>query len=164
MAKEEKVDLVQALVAATSDDLQKIRNRKGELEKELASLSVVEKALVVLLGLEPPKKDRMANARAAKEANKQQPAPNVVEPGPTSFEENEKLRQRRMTVVKYLQSNRPCTKDKLSEVTGYAQTARLNLGQVLDCDWFHVNPDGVVSLTEKGSRINLIGAGMGKTA
>jgi hypothetical protein len=49
----------------------------------------------------------------------------------------------------------PKPKAVIAEKCGIGQRGIGSISSVLaGCDWFHVNPDGVVSLTEKGKRDN----------
>lgn len=59
---------------------------------------------------------------------------------------------RRKKVLAYLKANGPKSSVALAEQTGINRQGPGNLASVLAYEWFHVSPEGMVTLTDKGDR------------
>jgi hypothetical protein len=103
--------------------------------RQLDSLAAVEKLLTVQLHGKPA-------------------APTRQPKGPRGSL-SDKVNRKRQDVVSFLRSRGPKSKQRLSEECGIAIQGPGCLSQVLDCDLFHVNPDGMVTLTPAGERLSL---------
>jgi len=126
-------DLLEALNSATKEDLEAIRKRIDETEGLLASLRGLYRLLSTRFGEKeerPPKPQRQT----------------MTVPQEGDFALNEKRRK----VAMYLVANGPKSQTKLSEVTGIARTGPGCISKVVAHAWFHVDPQGVVSVTAVG--------------
>lgn len=139
-AATKSIDILQAFTNATPADLEKVRARRGELQKQIDSLDAIERALDVRIN---GKKPRVMNGKKSTAGSS----------ATTKNDDDDfSLREKRHTIVKYLRAKGMKSKTKMSEDLGFALVGRNNLSTLLACDLFHVNLDGMVSLTAKGDR------------
>jgi len=138
--KAEKPDVVAMLNAATADDLENVRGRIAELGKELDGLRAVEKLLDVRLNGKPER---------AKPQRRVKLSPSFAAAG------NSGLQERQKKVLMHLRARGGLTKAQLSKETGIALQGPNCLAVVLDLDWFHVSPEGMVTLTSKGDAVHM---------
>lgn len=140
MAKEAATppSLIEAFSGATQEDLDAIRMRREDLQKEIDALASIERALDVRLNGKAKRKSPEKKTPTAS------PASATLNSG--------SLAERRKKVAVYIFANGAKSHQKLSEACGIAKVGPICLSQVVGCDYFHVAPDGIVSLTDKGER------------
>lgn len=126
-----KLELLTVLEGATEQDLQTVREKIAEKQKEIDSLLAVEKVLCVRLHGKPERKNA-AKKNAA------------VDGGDDS------MKAKRAKVGRHLAAKGSMTLDRLSQEVSISRFGPGAIGSVLQCDLFHVRPDGQVSLTDKG--------------
>lgn len=124
-------DLVEAMEAATIEDLLAVRKKIEACEDQLKLLRPLERLLAQKLG----EQSTTDNNRPAA-------------PRPPSSS----LAQKRKKVLDYLAKNGAKSRTKVAEDAGISRTGRGNIHEVLTHDWFCVEADGMVSLTEAGDR------------
>lgn len=140
------VDILQAFTNATPDDLEQVRARRDELQKQIDSLDAIERALDVRINGKKPRQ-----VKGKKGASGGGTSANSADGGdPLS------LLDKRHKIVAYLRAKGMKSKTKMSEDLGFALVGRNNLHLLLACDLFHVNADGMVTLTTKGDRETIL--------
>lgn len=164
MSKSNDTNLVDALIAADADDLARIRAKIDELCREVKALSLLERALSLKLGEEPtrdgvdealngsPETPIESAARAARDrppVGRDGSAPSSAFPAARE----KMLDRRRRQVVDHLRQGGPKHRDRVAAACGLSERGPGCLKHVLGCDLFHVNPDGMVSLTPAGERL-----------
>lgn len=146
------LDFVDAFINATADDLAAIREKIANHEKQLDGLRAVEQALDLRLN----GKQQARRPAAPAEGVWKGCCPPIIAgtAGAVARGIAAVVEEKRRRVALYLMANGP----KLKEAVGKACTIAVQgpgcLSRVLECDWFHVNPDGMVSITDKGERAN----------
>lgn len=129
-------DFLSIFNGATAEDLEAIRARQRELEKELSGLAAIEKALNVRL-----------NGKAERKTKKKTAAP---ETNGSANGAVLNLDERRRKVVRYLMANGSKSRQKVAEANGIGFAGRSCITEVLNCKSFHVTPDGMVTVTGLG--------------
>lgn len=133
--------LLSTIEQATQADLEAIKARGDELEKQLAGVRQAQKLVEVKLN--GPTK-RGPNKKKAEKAEEKAA---IVQ---TSGNDAEK----RKRILVYLRANGPKSKTKLSEVTGIAMHGPSSLGSLVNNHpWFHVDADGMVKTTSAGDSV-----------
>ncbi len=125
--------LIEALKAATKDDLDAIVQRLGELSDEMDQLRTVQRFLQARFEPKPAPVPRAAKSTAHV----------VADDG--EYSANEKRRK----IALYILANGPKSQTKLSESLGISRQGRGCLSSLIGHDWFHIDPQGIVSVTAK---------------
>jgi hypothetical protein len=144
--------LMAALDAVTADALAdvdaRVAAKRAEADQvaaayqaEIGKLLAVRKVVAAKLGVKAERKKREP---------KPKPAGNPPHPGAGANGVN--LDGKRRKVLTWLKANRPVHVDVLSEKVLIGRPGPHGLAAVLQYEWFHVDGDGVVSLTDKGDR------------
>jgi len=144
------VRLRELLAAATPDDVQEIDAEIALKEEELAKLRANRKLLAAAVGLEEPKRGPGRRTGAKASGAKAEEAG-----GPPKVAWGGDLTERRKIALKHLRAVGQCSLDALSTATRIARQGPGNLSAVLAHEWFHVSPEHMVSLTDKGDRVSL---------
>jgi hypothetical protein len=172
------LEFVDAFREATPEDLAAVRERIASAEQQLAGLRTIEAALAArfaAVATEPPQPTEAPretpsaaidlpaaavaptgggngtklNGRSNGKPSAP-PAPAAATPTPSTAESA--LQFKRNKVAAYLLDSGPKDKKLVSDRCGIGVQGPHGLSRVLDCDWFHTNPDGVVSLSDKGAK------------
>lgn len=133
--------LLESLEGATEEDLAAVRRQIADHLKAADKLKLVEKIL-----------DAQINGLKKRVAPQRNTEADGVPPTWTGSSNQDTIKERQGKVAKYLLANGAKSKTKVGEANGIAAGGRCNLGMVLDCEFFHVTPDGMVCLTDKGER------------
>lgn len=130
---------LEALEAATEEDVAEIEKQIEECDVKGASLRSALRILRTKLGGDEPK------------------APKAPKPeGVGSAADESDLVTKRKKVNLYLRANGSKSTQKLCETCGIYRAGRNNITTVLKHEWFRTNPDGMVELTPKGDAAALI--------
>lgn len=130
---------------ATEADVKEMDAEIEAAEETLAKLRANRKLLAQAVGLEEPKK-HWTQQRKAKAEPATKPA----------AAESKDMGEKRKTVLKHLRSvGGSCQLDALSAATRISRYGPGALGTVLAHEWFHVNGDGLATITDKGDRVTL---------
>lgn len=140
------VDILQAFTNATPDDLEQVRARRDELQKQIDSLDAIERALDVRINGKKPR--QVKGKKGAGGGANSTPSGVAANAAFDDFA----LKEKRHKIIAYLRAKGMKSKTKMSEDLGFAFVGRNNLHLLLACDLFHVNADGMVSLSAKGER------------
>lgn len=147
-------DLVRAFEAAGPADLEAVRASIAGHRQAIETLTALEKVLAVRLN------GTVSAAGGTTAAEKKSPPPPVAPvrngraASKTSDPKDADLTKREK-IVAYLLEHGPKPKAVVADKCGIGTRGVGSIGTVLaGCDWFHTNPDGIVSLTEKGERDN----------
>lgn len=126
--------LLEMFNKATEEDLEEVRTQIADLRAQMDSLTEVEKVL-------------------AKKFEPKAPRAYVRKPKASVDEKTNK-------VLDYLFVNGSKSTQKISESTGIAKMGNGCLSHIVaDRTLFHVNPDGIVALTEEGQKRARLAAG-----
>lgn len=136
-----KTDILQAFEEASEDDLALVRLKMADLEKQLDALRAVEKCLDIRLN---GKVDRRKKPAAASRPTESAAA---IADGV--------MHEKRKKVAAYLRANGAKPLQKLSEITGISMRGPGCLSVVVTHAWFHVNAEGIVTLTAQGNSSSL---------
>lgn len=140
-----------------------VRSRLAEHRQAIESLEALEKGLAMLLDGRPAGTESSTDTHQPPNnhqmTTKESPPPVVRAKTPPAASKasnpKDQVLTKREKVVAYLMANGPKPKAVVAEKCGIGTRGMGAIGSVLDgCEWFHTNPDGIVSLTEKGERDN----------
>lgn len=138
--------LVKAFTDATEDDLEHVRATIADFERDLTTLRGLEQVLAGRFGV--------------KAASLGQPAGNgtptaTAAAKPSSSGAVQAMTEKRRKVVAYLRTTgMGKAVQAISEGTGIARQGPNALSAVLAHEWFHTNPDGIVTLTDRAMKDN----------
>src|SRR4051812_32836294 len=115
-----KASFLEALEAATKEDLEAIEVQVSEHEAKATALRSAARILKAKLGVDEPKPPKAPRANGNGEAT-------------------DDLKDKRKRVNVYLRANGAKSTQKISESLAISRMGRNALGQVLAHEWFHVN-------------------------
>lgn len=131
---------------ATQADVDEIDAEIAAKDEEIAKLRANRKMLAQAIGLEPEKK-HWTQQRKPKPPKE----PKAEEAKPSSDP-----KERRQIVLRHLRAVGSCSLDTLSAQTRISRFGPGALGAVLAHEWFHVSPENMVSLTDKGDKASVM--------
>lgn len=154
-AKTEKIPLAtqlrELLAQTTADDVKDLDAQILAKQAELDALKADRKMLAQAAGIEEPKKHwtQTRKAKAAPSANGATTERTVGQSVYDSYD----LAPRRKQLLAWLAANGSKHIDKVSGGTGIPLQGPGCVSHCIKgCDWFHLDPERYVSLTDKGER------------
>ena len=146
--------ILDVLETATEADLETLRADIQQTEHRLTMQRALERVLMAKFGMEQPK--RGPGGRVKSPSNGEARTNGAAKP---AMSNGEKLAK----ILHLIHSQGPMTKQKISTLTGIPMIGATCVGAVVNNELFHVNPDGVVSLTDKGEvKVRLLAVGGAK--
>lgn len=145
------------LTKTTKEDVEEIDAEIAAAEESLGKLRATRKMLAQAIGLEEPRKPWTRKAKAEPSANGSAAAKSPASSTRDAYANPKDIDERRRKALMAIRAslNKSLSKESLSQKTGIAFQGPGNLASVLAHEWFHLSPDGHVTLTDKGDRVNL---------
>ena len=148
MAKSD-ISFLDVFESSTHDDLDAVREQIKSYQAKLAGLEAVERAL-----------DRKLNGKKERAKPTKKSTPSSAD---SNGEPSPNLIDKRRKVAAFITANGQKSRTKIAESVGISTQGMNNINTVLDCDWFHVSPEGMVTLTVVGERANpVLRGGVGR--